>query len=337
MARIVVRIPNWLGDAVMAAAALREYRRMRPTDEITLFGYPYLFPVFHNSPDSYSFIPFDRKANRSSWAGFAQIASRLRKERFDAGYLMPNSFSSAWLFWAGGIINRIGFRGHWRRALLTRTLSLPAAARHQAQRYAYLLTETIPKDLRPEIYVAPEEQERSEQALKNLGLQDAPLIGVAFGSSTGAANLWLPQRYAETIRLCCAKWGAKTILFGTEKEAATAQTIVSQTRGECINLVGKTNLRELFAFVRQCRALLSIDSGVMHVGAAVGTPVIALFGPSDPMQTGPLGNGHYIVQREMDCIPCMERNCPLGHHACMEEIQVEDVIMGIEKLLETNP
>ena len=333
--RMIVRIPNWLGDAVMATAALKEFRRNQE-DSITLLGQPNLLQVFSASPYRYSFLPYDRNREHAGWKGLWEIASRLRKEKFDRGYLLTNSFSSALLFRLGGVRERVGFRGHFRSGLLTHALPPLGITRHQAEKYAFLLTGNIPEPLQPEIFLTEEERSWAKEVLKQHKITNRTRIGFAFGAAYGSAKRWPPERYAETARRCITDLGAKVLLFGGEKEAEAAVGLVEQVGKGCLNFAGQTGLRELFALIERCRVLVCNDSGLMHVATALETPVIALFGPTDPIETGPLGTGNRIVSQDLDCAPCLKRECPLGHHACMELIQVNTIIEEIATLLKKN-
>jgi len=330
---IVIRIPNWLGDTIMATAGIRALRRRHPDDAIALVGLPAMLSVFSSTCCPFELIPYDRRGSEARLPGLLRMSALLREKRFTQGYLLTNSFSSALMFFLGRVQKRTGYRGQWRSALLTEAVKAPPAGWHHADLYHYLLNRGEPAELLPEIRIAPEEREKARQLLEQEHCLGALRIGLAIGAAYGPAKRWPVEYFAVLARECARRFNARLLIFGTEADEADAAFIEQAAGGAAINLAGQTNLRELFALLQQCRLVVANDSGAMHAAAAVQTPVIALFGSTDPGLTGPLGPPHRVIYKPVDCSPCFERTCPLAHYQCLRRITVEDVLNQAEELL----
>ena len=326
----LIRIPNWLGDAVMAAPAVYAFAARQPAGSVALLGIPASLSVYQHAPLPLRLLEYDRRGRHAGALGFTQMAFALRRESFDRGYLLTNSFSSAWLFWAAGIKERIGASIHARRLLLTRAIQFPDTAVHQAQRYFYLLNDTTTEPLVPEIFIQDDERTRARERLVACRNAGRPVIGMAVGAAYGGAKRWPLERYAELARRCVREGKTQVLLFGSIDERESAQSVADAAGTDCVNLAGSTSLRELFALVERCAVLVTNDSGVMHVATAVRTPVVALFGPTDRRDTGPLGDRIHLLDKQIFCAPCRLRECPYSHHACMRNITVDEVMQVIQ-------
>ncbi len=331
--KIIIRIPNWLGDAVMASDAIQTFREWRADDRIALLGTPAALDVYATPSNGFERIPFDRKGKDSDWSGLMKMAEHLRRERFDEGYLLTNSFSSALLFLMGGVRKRIGYAGQWRSMLLTKSVQPSEERIHQAEKYDYLLNPNGHGILQPAIHIFPEERELARQRLEQKDCLGRLRIGMAVGAAYGPAKRWPPERFAELARKCVERFDAKVLLFGSEAELELAESVREQAGPGTINLAGGTTLREFFSLLQQCRVVVCNDSGAMHAAASLGTPVVALFGSTNPAVTGPLGASIRIVHKALPCAPCFERTCPLQHTDCLQAITTDDVLEPIDALL----
>ncbi|MBM4308848.1 MAG: glycosyltransferase family 9 protein, partial [Deltaproteobacteria bacterium] len=159
------------------------------------------------------------------------------------------------------------------------------------------------------------------------------LIGINPGAAYGLAKCWHPDRFAELGRRLCERWKATALIFGREEERSMADRILKSLGGGGIDFTGKTHLLQLAALLERCRLLVTNDTGTMHVASAVGTPIVAIFGSTDPVATGPWGDGHVVVRKEVSCSPCFKRVCPTDHR-CMEGITVDEVEKVVSKKLE---
>lgn len=331
--RIIIRVPNWLGDAIMATGAVDAFHQQRPDDTITLIGPPAILTVFSSSYNPYNLIPYDREKKDAGLIGLSRLSGMLRDEYHDAGYLLTNSFSSAFMFYLGRIPERIGYRGQLRTFLLTEAVDSLPEATHQAQQYSYLLTRQNGEIPAPTICISPDERERARQILEEKECLGQVRIGVAPGAAYGPAKRWPPEYFAELARECIKRLDARILIFGSKNEWDLAENIQQQVGERAINLAGKTTLRQLLSLIQQCRVIITNDSGTMHASTAVKTPVIAIFGSTDPQKTSPLGPNNRVIYEKIDCSPCFKRTCPYGHYECLKRITPKSVLKPIEELL----
>lgn len=331
--KIIIRIPNWLGDAVMASPAVWDLAEQYPDTEITVFGLPLTVSVFQHSPfKNIKLLVYDREGIHKNMMGMMSVSARLHQQSFDIGYLLTHSVSSVLIFQFGGIERRIGYRKGWNRLFLRGSKMQPENAAHQSQRYYYLLHTTTPDRLQAKIYLSKDEIKQANRFLKQNKIPtDKPIIGMAVGASYGSAKCWLPERYAEVGKWCINELGAHVLLFGSNKELGTIQHVHDEISGHSTILAGNKSLRESFALASMCNVMLCNDSGMMHAASAVGTKVIAMIGPTDPTDTSPLGDGHTLINKNVECSPCLKRDCPLKHHKCMTQIDVSDVTEAIQE------
>ncbi len=327
--RLLVRAPNWLGDAVMALPALDAVRRAFAGRTIILAGLSSIAPIFQErtgaAPDE--ILSIDR----------ANEAAQLKAARADAMLLLPNSFGSAWRASRSGAAERWGYRASGRGWLLTRSVATPRRV-HQVQYYVELVRRLgieVPDDLdpRPRIDPAPATLDRADTLLSGAGLAgDARIVGFAPGAAYGHAKQWPPERVAQVIA-ALSRGGAAAVMVGTGADRDTGRAIESSLPPDArvVNLIGRTTLRQLVGVVARCAAFVSNDSGAMHIAAAVGVPLTAMFGPTDERVTAPAGDAA-VLTRDVFCRPCMLRECPIDHR-CMKRIEVDAVLQSVSSQL----
>jgi len=237
------------------------------------------------------------------------------------------------IFWLAQIPNCIGYSAQWRNGLLTqKKQSLPREL-HQVERYAHLMLGEVPMDLKIGISISDDEQQRAEEILSYWHIDQNPVIGMAIGAAYGPAKRWLPERFGELARLCEEKYNAHSILLGSKNEKMLAMKAMKHAGKRTVDLTDRTSLRELYALLNQCQVVVSNDSGLMHAAAAVGTPVVAIFGPTRPGETAPYTQNYKIIKQDLPCAPCMKRTCPLKHHDCMKQIEVNEVYNCIKQYM----
>jgi heptosyltransferase-2 len=274
-------------------------------------------------------ISFRRGGNFNSIWEDLKLGSSLKEKRFDLAIILPRSFRSAFQVYLARIPIRIGYRDEGRSLFLTH--GIPRAKdilRVHRIHYYQKLTEVI-GDIEvtpsPQIFLRDEDRRWAEGTLKNLGLLDGRLlIGMNPGATYGLAKCWYPDRFGELGKRIIRNWKATVLLFGKEEEGSIAKEILKHLEGGGIDFTGKTRLLQLSALLERCQLLVSNDTGTMHMATAVGTPVVALFGSTDPITTGPWGDGHVVISKIVSCSPCMKRICPIDHR-CMELITVDEV------------
>jgi lipopolysaccharide heptosyltransferase II len=331
--RVMVRPPNWLGDAVMALPAMAALRQHFSGAHLTVAGAPAVAALFREDTD----VRPDRVIDLPS--GSRAAVAALEGEGFDAAVLFPNSFRSAWQVWRAGIRQRWGYATSGRGLLLTRR-SRPVRRKgpvHQADYYRDLVAGLGMIESGDAVRLAPSHPsaERAHALLARAGVRDgARLVGMAPGAAYGQAKQWPPDRMAEVAGRLARYQEATVILVGASHDREAARAIESWLRAHApdmaprvVNLVGRTSLGALVGVVARMTAFLANDSGAMHVAAALGVPVVAIFGPTDERVTHPLGP-HRVMSVPVFCRPCQLRDCPIDHR-CMTRLSSEAVYAAL--------
>jgi len=331
--KILIRATNWVGDAIMALPALRAVRKRFPDAEITIVARPYVADIYRDQEICDQLIPYDPKGLHAGFSGRERLAAQLRAQKFDVALLLQNAFDAAWLAWRARIPERIGYARHARSLLLTQSVPLPRQGEipaHEKYYYLELLRRAgWGNSAKDETFIGlrvPEEKRRSaDEFLSKSGVRlGAVRIAVAAGASYGSAKCWPPLRFAEVANRLQSETEAEIILFGTAAEANVSTAISAEMPRPPIDLTGKTAIADLPALLSQCQLFIGNDSGAMHVAAAVGLPIVAVFGPTDPHGTAPVTPRCSIVQQKPYCSPCFLRRCPTDHR-CMTAITADMV------------
>jgi heptosyltransferase-2 len=326
--RIMIRATNWVGDAIMALPALRAVRQKHPEAHIGIVARPYVAEIYRDQGIADELIPYDPGGEHRGWSGGEKLARELRAREFDAALLLQNAFDAAWLAWRAQIPQRIGYARDGRLFLLTKAIPVPKPGEIPAHEKFYYLellrragwVEQLQDDAHIVLNVPEEARGRALQILLEAGARPNGLrVAVGAGASYGSAKCWPTDRFAKTLNAFLSHREAEVILFGTPGETPVTNAIAAELHKPPINLTGKTAVGELPALLSQCHLFLGNDSGAMHVAAAVGLPVVAVFGPTDPEGTSPVTPRAMIVQQKPYCSPCFLRRCPTDHR-CMTAV-----------------
>lgn len=339
--KILVREVNWVGDAVLTVPALDALDRRYPEAEIVVLGRAWVAGLFGGQRSVDRIVTYDSAGAHRGLAGRWALARTLRAERYDLTVLFPNSFDAALVPWLAGIPVRVGYPTDGRRVLLTHAIrpSGRTGERHQVFRYLELARALGGDgDALPRLAVNGDALRAADELLAQHGIEaGATWIAVNPGSVYGSAKRWPAERFAAATDALAARRGAKVVLVGSGREADVLQAVARAMRGPAIVLGGRTDIGMLPGLLRRARMLLTNDTGAMHVAAAVGTPVLAVFGPTDVEATGPRGPWCRAVREPVACSPCLLRECPIDHR-CMLGIAAEGVVRAAEDLLsETQP
>jgi heptosyltransferase-2 len=351
--KLMVRATNWVGDAVMSLPAVAALRRQRPKDEIVLVARPWVADLYKALGIGDGVMIQDPKRGRGA------LAAELREARFDAALLLPNSFDAAWIAWRAGIPERWGYARDARSPLLTKAVRVPRAGEipeHQAYYYLELLRQlgiltTLPavEDFRlPTNAVAG--QVARQAARDRLGARESggglrldgvrgaagPIVGLNPGAAFGTAKRWMPERYIELGRRLRDERGAAIVLFGSAAERDLAASIASRIGAGAISTAGETTLGGFLELAAGCDLFVTNDTGTMHVAAAAGIAVLALFGSTDDQATAPLGPRVRLLKHAVSCSPCLLRHCPVDHR-CMRVISVNEVFETSCQILDAVP
>jgi lipopolysaccharide heptosyltransferase II len=331
--KILIRATNWVGDAIMALPALRAVRKRFPDAEIAIVARLYVADIYRHQEICDQLIAYDPKGLHAGFSGRERLATELRAQKFDVALLMQNAFDAAWLAWRANIPERIGYARDGRSFLLTKAVPLPRHGEipmHEKFYYLELLRRAGWLDPPPDeafisLRVSEEKCRSADEFLCKSGVRrGAPRIAIGAGASYGSAKCWPPSRFAEVASRLQSEVDADVILFGTAAETSVSTAISAEMRRPPIDLTGKTAIADLPALLSQCHLFIGNDSGAMHVAAAVGLPVVVVFGPTDPLGTAPVTLRSSIVQQKPYCSPCFLRRCPTDHR-CMAAITADMV------------
>lgn len=331
---LLIRSANWIGDAVMTTPAIRALRKNFPDAEISILSKPWVAPVFENSPYLDQVLCYDAEGRHRAVAGKFRLARDLRKIPFDAAILLQNAFEAAFISFLAGIPVRAGYDTDGRKLLLTHPVPCTPEIKgiHQTGYYLGILEglglQTRGQEL--ELAISREDRERALEILRQHGISGKRRrAGINPGATFGTAKRWFPERYAELCRRIQNAEESDILVFGGPGEAALGEHICQMVGKCCINLAGRTSLREAMALIETCYLFITNDSGLMHVAAALDVPQIAIFGSTDHVTTAPLSPKSRIVRVPTRCSPCLKPDCPQGHHRCMKDITVDMVYSAV--------
>ena len=320
-------MPNWLGDAVMATPIIEDIRNHFLGAQISVLCHEAIATLLSSNPHIDEFLTFSKENKRKS-VEKARILHTLREKKFDLGILLTRSFSSAWWFFRGHVRFRLGFRDHFRSFLLNMPLALPEheESQHQVLTYKLLLEPLgIPvSNTLPSLYLQKEELEQAQELLQKYKVKpDATLIGINPGASYGSAKCWLSERFVALTEKLLKDPKIHIIYFGDSASKPLVDKICSGFPSRVLNLATKTDLCQLIALIKLCHSFITNDSGPMHIAAALKTPLVAIFGSTSEIKTGPYGHGK-IIHKHVSCSPCYRRTCPIDFR-CMTTITEDEV------------
>lgn len=333
---ILVRVTNWVGDAVMNTPALGAIRESFPSARITVLANPLVAELFASHDWVDEVMVYDRKGRHAGVKGKLRIAAELRRRRFDLAILLQGAFDAALITAMAGIPRRMGNRSDGRSLLLTHGFQhrVLGDGLHHVDNYLAMLERfgITAYEKRQLLCVSTEEESKAEQRLAQGGINPGDyVIGINPGAAYGSAKRWYPERFAGVAAELAQKWQAKLVIFGGPSEVAIARDIEKALDGNCLNVAGTTTVRDLMALIKRCDFFISNDSGPMHIAAAFQVPLVAVFGSTDHRTTYPFSANSTVVRKPVECAPCLKRECPTDHR-CMKAVMVEDVVEAAEKL-----
>jgi heptosyltransferase-2 len=333
---IIVRMPNWIGDLVMATPILTDLRKAFPKASITAMSRLPVCDLLREDPAIDELFCFRKASHFGRRSEKRSIIEKLRRGKFDLGILLTHSFSSAWWFWQGRVENRLGYGCNGRSLLLSEAVPLPENlhTQHLVTTYKQLLKPLgiALSETSPRLYLAQDEVEHARELLKQHGIgRNSLIVGINPGATYGSAKCWLPERFREVTERLLETDNLFVVYFG---DAATVGLVKEICRGlppRVINLAGLTSLRELACLIYLCNVILTNDSGPMHIADALGTPIVALFGSTNEIVTGPYRKAK-VIHKHVECSPCYQRTCPIDFR-CMKRIEADEVYQEILRKL----
>lgn len=327
--RVLVMGPSWVGDMVLAQSLFKTIKARQPDAYLAVAAPGWTLPLLERMAEVDDAIALPFQHGQLALGERIRYGRQLKAQHFTQAILLTNSLKSAILPWAAGIPRRTGFLGEWRYGLLNdvRPLDKQRLPR-TVDRFVAL---GLDKDAAlPPTLPIPSLRAGHEHALYVLqGLGHAPprspVLGLCPGAEYGDAKRWPAEYYAEVAKNFLAQ-GWEVWLFGSHKDVAVTSKINALTLTRCLDLGGRTGLAEAIDLMSLCSAVVSNDSGLMHIAAALDKPLVAVYGSSDPHHTPPMNDRAAIAYLGLSCSPCFQRVCPLGHTRCLTEIHPQTIM-----------
>jgi heptosyltransferase-2 len=333
MPRVLIVAPNWIGDTLLAQPLFARLHASQPGLALHAVAPSWTAPVLARMPEIEEVIETPLVHGKLQLGARLRLAGVLRANRYDQAIVLPNSWKSALAPFLAGIPRRVGFVGEARYGLLNVPYRLDeAAVPLMAERYALLAAPPGEPPPRP---LAPPRLEVDEAnlaiAIARFGLdRSRPVAVFCPGAEYGPAKRW-PARHFATLARSLAARGRRVWLIGSPADRAIGDEIAGLAGGAAVNLCGRTDLAAAIDLLSVAEVVVSNDSGLMHVAAALGRPLVALYGSSSPAHTPPLAPAR-LVSLGIECSPCFQRECPLGHFKCMNDLEPERVLAEIREV-----
>ena len=340
---ILIIAPNWIGDAVMSQPLLAELKAQYPDSNIDVLASTWVAPVYRACNEVSEVIEAKFEHKQLQWALRKQLAKDLQAKNYQACFILPNSFKSALIPWLANIPFRVGYRGELRYGLINVSLENPSKVNRPPMVEHYLALSQLLQDgdeysldtLTPTLNVSTQAKQSVEQRLASTNINANSLFVFCPGAEYGPTKRWPTAHFAKLAQnLVAEQASAQVILLGSKGDHALAQEIQTQanTPVNLHNWCGSTSLDEAIALIGMAKAVVSNDSGLMHIAAALKTPQVAIFGSSDPAHTPPLSNKAKVIWLNLPCSPCHKKICPLGHLQCLNDILPQQVLATLNTL-----
>jgi len=337
---LVVRCPNWVGDIVMATPVYECLRQNFPNAEITACIRPYARGILEDSPWFDHIVAFQDK----KLSGMSRIRTELRQLRPQAGILLTNSTHSWLTFSLAGVKQLYGYRRGVRRHFLTdgpeplRTGDKkikPVPMQDYYLEICRFLELELPENPKPALYLSEQLEEKASRLLAGYGITDHDtVIGLNPGASFGSSKCWPPEYFARLAEILQAKYSCKLLLLVGPGEHDIASSIMAESQADIINTAtDQVDLALLKPLVKRCDLLITNDTGPRHYAVAFDVPVIVVMGPTNPIYTASNLDKTQVIQKDLPCVPCHKKTCPLGHHNCMREILPDNVMAEVSVIL----
>jgi heptosyltransferase-2 len=336
---ILIRGTNWVGDALMTTPVVKAIRHNFPEARISMLVVPWVTDLFTHNPYIDEVIPYFREGRHKGIQGKIVLLKELKGRKFDLSILLQNAFEAALLAWGARIPRRAGYNTDKRGLLLTHAVAMRPEYKkvHQTQYYLAMARglglEAPDTDMF--LHVPDEYITHIHSRVKEYGYEGRPLIVLAPGATYGSAKMWPGERFSLLAKELVRFFGVRLVILGSIKEKGVGDGIVDKVgKDGAVNLSGATSLLEAAAWIKQAALVISNDSGLMHMAAALSKPQLAIFGPTDRITTGPRNCKAVIIYHETVCAPCLKVRCPVDH-SCMESITVAEVFEAACRMLST--
>ena len=330
--KILVLGPAWVGDMILAQAMFKTLKINNPDCIIDVAAPAWTLPLLERMPEVSAKIALPFKHGELAFWQRIKFGRSLKNANYTQAIILTNSFKSALLPWAAGIKNRTGFLGEMRFGFINDIRPLnKIILKKTVERFVSLGLQM--NEPQPTSMPNPQLIANSHEAIKTLfkmgiDIPQRKVLGLCPGAEYGEAKRW-PAEYYATVANDALSKGWQVWLFGSEKEVKVTTEINQLTQNKCVDLGGKTKLGEAIDLMSLCDTVISNDSGLMHIAAALNKNLIAIFGSSDPYHTPPMSEKVAIHYLNLDCSPCFKRKCPLTHLNCLKHINPQQIIQQV--------
>lgn len=343
MHSILIIAPNWIGDAVTTQPLLANLKALYPETKIDVLASNWVAPIYRACAEVHQVIEAKFEHRKLQWDLRKQLAQEIKAKNYQACFVLPNSFKSALIPWFANIPFRIGYRGELRFGLINLTLDNPSKINRPPMVEHYLALSELLKDgellsrtrLVPKLNVSSTAKQSVQNKLQSANISSDLIYVMCPGAEYGPTKRW-PTEYFATLaqKLIDENQNIQIVLLGSKSDHVLGQEITSQAQlnSNIHNWCGNTSLDEAIALIGMSKVVVSNDSGLMHIAAALNTPQVAIFGSSDPAHTPPLSDKAQVIWLNMPCSPCHKRDCPLGHLRCLKDILPEQVLATLNTL-----
>lgn len=332
MSAVLVIGPSWVGDMILAQSLFKVLKQRDPAVEIDVAAPAWTLPLLERMPEVRRGIPLPFRHGKLDLMQRIRIGRELRANTYQQTILLTNSFKSAILPFFADIPRRTGFLGEFRHGLLNDIRPLDEQRLPMTvQRFVVLglaRDESLPHSLPHPELVASEKQAAATLDKFGRRMPEAPVLGLCPGAEYGSAKRW-PEEYYAAVAIWALDHGWEVWLFGSGKDVAVTGEINRQAGGRCLDMGGKTSMGEAIDLMSLTTAVVSNDSGLMHLAAALGKKLVAIYGSSDPGHTPPMSDKATVQYLGLECSPCFKRECPLGHLRCLKDIPASRVIEAL--------
>lgn len=333
---IMVRSPNWIGDFVLSIPALKGLEGLFPQAELTVVAHRRVKGIAQMVQGIDRVVMFDGDGADKGLKNLIRFSRGISEEPIDLSVIFPLSFSSALMGYLSGARRRLGYRTEMRSLLLTDKVRLPPEYRdrHLSWTFTNLVAKFGMKDEpgAPKLNV-PQVCEKADRIMETLGYsENSKIVGMAPYATYGPAKRWPMENYSTLAENLLRRYDCRIALFGSSNDSSLNPGDTSFPDG-VIDLCGKLTLTEAAYFLKRCVCLVSNDTGIAHVAAAVGTPVVSIFGSTSPEWTSPIGNQNLVVYEKVDCSPCFDKVCRFGHYRCLQNVGADVVLDAVEEVL----
>lgn len=330
--KILVRLPNWLGDAVMASAVLSQIHELFDHPQVYVTGPGFICDLFKSDPRVAAVFAY-RPKGWQKYNPFHPQLKAMRKEKFDLAIVLTQSISSAWQIWCTRAKERLGFSNEGRFFLLTHALPFPQEreTQHLVLTYQNLLNQFLSvrslQTFVPKLYLSESSQKEADVWFET-HVKKRQVVGLCPQAAYGPAKQWHIERFHDlAIELVNAGYGV--IVFADAQGKDLGEAVCQGLDASiCIDMSGKTNMGQFIALMQKCSVLVTNDSGPMHLAAALDKHLVALFGSTDDVVTGPYSDKAHVIHKRVECSPCFQRVCPIDFR-CMRRIEVSEVFQKI--------